>query len=178
MEVELRQDVLNAHRLDVASAVRIQLDGGNLQRCNLFRVNLAGDVAFNHADRERSPQPCNQFRDQASLSGAGASHHIDQADLFFGQGFADLSTHILVPLHHLVQYFDFHFQSTSKLSTMNSFPERRLSWILPQNGHWMRSRVISLSRPQSRQSTFKGTVSTSILAPSARVPFARTSKYI
>ena len=50
IKIKLRQNVLDAHRLNVAGAVGIELHGRNLQSRNLFGVDLARDVPFNHAD--------------------------------------------------------------------------------------------------------------------------------
>src|SRR5699024_440614 len=94
------------------------------------------------------------------------------------QGVAHLGAHVLVPLHDLMQDFDLHYTSTSKLSTRNSRPESRCRSTPPQNGQAMRRRSISLSRPQARQCTRRGRVRASIFAPSAMVPLASTSRYI
>ena len=47
---KLRQDMLNAHCLDVARTVGVELDGGDPQICNALRVYLSRNITFNDAD--------------------------------------------------------------------------------------------------------------------------------
>src|SRR5699024_10529682 len=108
----------------------------------------------------------------------GAAHHVDEAHLVLAQGVAHLGAYIVVPFHDLMQDFDLHYTSTSRLSTRNSRPERRSSSTLPHAGQAMCRRSISLSCPQARPRTRKGRVTASIFAPSAMVPLASTSRYI
>ena len=63
------------------------------------------------------------------------------------------------------------------LSIRNSFPDRICSRRLWQNGQARWRRVISPSRPQSRQRIFRGRMVASIFAPSAMVPSASRSRY-
>src|SRR5699024_7034420 len=99
VQVELGQDVLDAHGFDVAGAVGVQLDGGDVQGSDLFGVDLAGDVPLDDADGKFFPQPGDQRGQQGGLARAGAAHHVDEAHFVPAQGVAHLGAHVLVPLH-------------------------------------------------------------------------------
>src|SRR5699024_6655018 len=85
VQIKVRQNVLNAHRLNVARAVRVELDGGNAQGGDFFRVNLPRDIPFDDADGKGIAKLRDQGGDKACLSRAGTSHDVDQTDPFFPQ---------------------------------------------------------------------------------------------
>ena len=100
--------MLNAHGLDVAGAVRVELDGGHAERSDALRVHLAGDIPFNDANAKCAAEAFYQRGDHACLAGPGAAHHVDHADMVLCKGAFYFLAYIFIPVHYLVKYFDLH----------------------------------------------------------------------
>ena len=102
------KDMPDAHGLDMAGSVRIQLNSGNAEAGNSLGVHLSCDVPLNDTDTEIVSQPFDQSRNQAGFPGAGASHNVNHTDVTGSQGIFYFFADILIPLHDLMQYFYFH----------------------------------------------------------------------
>ena len=116
VKVEHGKHMLDRHGLDMAGAVGLELHHRDAHGVDLVRVDLSGDIAFDHADAVIFPQGLDDPGDQAGLSRAGRAHHIDHTDFFLCQRLPDLTAHILVPGQDLLYDFDLH-HSASRLST-------------------------------------------------------------
>ena len=51
--------MFNAHSLNMAGSVRIELDRRDIQGSYFLRVDLAGNIPLNHADGKLFPKPLN-----------------------------------------------------------------------------------------------------------------------
>ena len=98
--------MLNAHGLDMAGPIGVQLHHRDAHGVDGIRVHLAGDVALDDTDAVVFPQAIDQGDDHTGLTGAGGTHDVGQADLMLGQLRFDGLADVFVPLHDLVHYFD------------------------------------------------------------------------
>ena len=103
VQIELGEHLFNAHGLDVAGPVGVDLGDRNAHGVDGVGVNLSGDVPFNDPDAVALPQGVDEGYNGAGLACTGGAHDVDQAHLVLGQRCLHGVADVLVPVHYLMQ---------------------------------------------------------------------------